>query len=94
MPMGPALSWAAAQVGVGARVVSAERLRAGAGPWRLRIDRGGKAIEAVLRVGDTRSRQQLATEAAALAFAEDHRLVARGCSPSTLTGTQLGGPPC
>jgi aminoglycoside phosphotransferase (APT) family kinase protein len=74
--MEPVLRWAAQVVGVGASVVEVKRLQAGAGPWRLRIDQGGKAIEAVLRVGDTSSRQQLATEAAALAFAEDHQLAA------------------
>jgi len=74
--MEPVLRWAADRVGAGARVVAVEGLRAGAGPWRLRIDHGGKAIEAVLRVGDTDSRQLLATEAAALGFAEAHRLAA------------------
>jgi aminoglycoside phosphotransferase (APT) family kinase protein len=74
--MEPVLRWAADRVGAGARVVAVEGLRAGAGPWRLRIDHGGKAIKAVLRVGDTDSRQLLATEAAALAFAEAHRLAA------------------
>jgi aminoglycoside phosphotransferase (APT) family kinase protein len=90
--MDPALSWAAAQVGIGARVLKAERLRVGAGPWRLRIDRGGKAIEAVLRVGDTSSHQQLATEAAALAFAEEHELAAPRLLAVDLDGKAAGRP--
>lgn len=72
----PVLAWAADQMGTGARVVAVEGLRPGAGPWRLRIDRGGKESEAVLRVGDPQRGEQLATEAAALAFAEEHELAA------------------
>jgi aminoglycoside phosphotransferase (APT) family kinase protein len=57
-----------------------QSLRGARGPWRLRIDRGsrGAPLEAVLRVGDPHpgSREQLVTEAAALAFAEDHQLAA------------------
>jgi hypothetical protein len=52
MSMEPVLRWAASQVGAGARTVAVKGLRAGAGPWRLQIDRGGKLVEAVLRVGD------------------------------------------
>jgi Ser/Thr protein kinase RdoA (MazF antagonist) len=54
------LRWAANQVGAGARVLAVKGLRAGAGPWRLRIDRGGTPLEVVLRVGDPSSRQRLA----------------------------------
>ena len=67
-------------------------LRAGAGPWRLRIDGGGKLVEAVLRVGDTHSRQLLATEAAALMFAEDHRLAAPRLLAVDLDGGVAGRP--
>jgi aminoglycoside phosphotransferase (APT) family kinase protein len=76
MSIEPVLSWAANQVGAGARVLAVKGLRAGAGPWRLRIDRGGTPLEAVLRVGDPSSCQRLATEAAALTFAEAHQLAA------------------
>jgi aminoglycoside phosphotransferase (APT) family kinase protein len=92
MSMGPVLHWAASQVGADARLVAVEELRAGAGPWRLRIDRGGKQLEAVLRVGDTSSHQQLATEAAALAFAEDHRLAAPRLVAVDLDGVAAGRP--
>jgi hypothetical protein len=51
------LSWAANQVGAGARAVAVKGLRAGGGPWQLRIDHSGTALEAVLRVGDTSTRQ-------------------------------------
>jgi aminoglycoside phosphotransferase (APT) family kinase protein len=92
MSMGPVLRWAASQVGADARLVAVEGLRAGAGPWRLRIDRGGKQLQAVLRVGDTTSHQQLATEAAALAFAEDHRLAAPRLVAVDLDGVAAGRP--
>ena len=92
MSMGPVLSWAASQVGADARLVALEGLRAGAGPWRLRIDGGGKAVEAVLRVGDTNSRQQLATEAAALGFAEAHQLAAPRLLAVDLDGAAAGVP--
>jgi aminoglycoside phosphotransferase (APT) family kinase protein len=92
MSMGPVLSWAVSQVGADARLVAVEGLRAGAGPWRLRIDRGGKAVEAVLRVGDSNSRQQLATEAAALAFAEAHQLAAPQLLAVDLDGAAAGVP--
>jgi aminoglycoside phosphotransferase len=90
--MEPVLRWAAQVVGVGASVVEVKRLRAGAGPWQLRIDQGGKASEAVLRVGDTSSSQRLATEAAALAFAEVHRLAAPRLVAIDLDGAAAGRP--
>ena len=52
------------------------RATGGAGPWRLRIDRQGKQSQAVLRVGEPHRREQVATGAAALAFAEEHQLAA------------------
>jgi aminoglycoside phosphotransferase (APT) family kinase protein len=90
--MEPVLRWAARVVGVGASVVEVKGLRAGAGPWRLRIDHDGRAIQAVLRVGDTSSRQQLATEAAALTFAEAHRLAAPRLLGIDLDGAAAGVP--
>ena len=90
--MEPVLRWAAQMTGVGASVVDVQGLRAGAGPWRLRIDQGGTAIQAVLRVGDTSSRQQLATEAAALRFAEAHRLAAPRLLAVDLDGAAAGVP--
>jgi aminoglycoside phosphotransferase (APT) family kinase protein len=92
MSMEPVLRWAASQIGVGARPVAVKGLRAGAGPWRLRIDRGGKVIEAVLRVGNPHSRQLLATEAAALEFAEAHQLAAPRLLAVDLDGTTAGRP--
>jgi aminoglycoside phosphotransferase (APT) family kinase protein len=92
MSIEPVLRWAAGQVGAGARPVAVEGLRAGAGPWRLRLDRGGTLVEAVLRVGDTSSRQLLATEAAALAMAEDHQLAAPRLLAVDLDGAVAGRP--
>jgi aminoglycoside phosphotransferase (APT) family kinase protein len=58
------------------------------------IDRGGEAVEAALRIGDpdTGTRQRLATEAAALAFAEDHRLAAPRLLAVDLDGDTAGRP--
>jgi aminoglycoside phosphotransferase (APT) family kinase protein len=92
MSMGPVLRWAVSQVGADARLVAAEGLRAGAGPWRLRIVHAGKQFTVVLRVGDTSCRQQLATEAAALAFAEAHRLAAPRLVAVDLDGVAAGRP--
>jgi aminoglycoside phosphotransferase (APT) family kinase protein len=90
--MKPTLGWAADVMGVGARVVAAEGLRAGRGPWRLRVDRRGRELEAVLRIGDPNSREQLATEAAALAFAEDHGLPAPRLLAVDVDGAAAGRP--
>jgi aminoglycoside phosphotransferase (APT) family kinase protein len=92
MSMEPVLRWAASQVGAGARPVAVKGLRAGAGPWRLGIDRGGEVLEAVLRVGDPHSRQLLAIEAAALAFAEAHQLAAPRLLAVDLDGAAAGRP--
>jgi aminoglycoside phosphotransferase len=90
--MEPVLRWAAQVVGVGASVVDVKELRADAGPWRLRIHQGGTAIQAVLRVGDSSSRQQLATEAAALRLAEAHQLAAPRLLAVDLDGAAAGVP--
>jgi aminoglycoside phosphotransferase len=91
--MEPVLRWAAQMTGVGASVIDVKGLRAGAGAWRLRLDQGGKTIEAVLRVGDNNtSRQQLATEAAALRFAEAHQLAAPRLLAVDLDGAAAGLP--
>jgi aminoglycoside phosphotransferase (APT) family kinase protein len=92
MSMEPVLRWAASQMGAGARPVAIKGLRAGVGPWRLRIDRGGTVLEAVLRVGDSHSRQLLATEAAALGFAEAHQLAAPRLLAVDLDGATAGRP--
>jgi aminoglycoside phosphotransferase (APT) family kinase protein len=94
MSIEPVLSWVADQVGTGARVAAVKGLRAGAGPWRLGIDHGGETVEAVLRIGDpdAGSRQRLATEAAALALAEEHQLAAPRLLAVDLDGDTAGRP--
>ena len=92
MSIEPVLSWAANHVGHGASVVAAEGLRAGSGPWRLGIDYGGTVLEVVLRVGDPGTRQLLATEAAALALAEEHHLAAPRLLAVDLDGAAAGRP--
>jgi aminoglycoside phosphotransferase (APT) family kinase protein len=79
-------------VGAGARPVAVKGLRAGEGPWLLRIDHGGTVVEAVLRVGDPSSRPLLATEAAALTFAEVHQLAAPRLLAVDLDGVAAGRP--
>jgi hypothetical protein len=49
-------------------------------------------LEAVLRVGNTSTRQLLATEAAALSFAEDHQLAAPRLLAVDLDGAAAGRP--
>src|SRR5574341_757574 len=92
MSLTPVLEWAADQVGPGARVVAVEGLRPGAGPWRLRIARGGTQSEAVLRVGEPHHREQVATEAAAPAFAAEHQLAAPRLLAVDLAGSATGRP--
>jgi aminoglycoside phosphotransferase (APT) family kinase protein len=72
----PILRWAAHQVDSAARVVAVKGLRNGGHPWLLGIHHGGKTIRAVLRIGDPADPQRLATEAAALALAQDRNLPA------------------
>jgi len=43
------LDWAAAAIGVGARIVMVRALHGGEGPWRLGIESRGHLTEAVLR---------------------------------------------
>jgi Ser/Thr protein kinase RdoA (MazF antagonist) len=92
MSMEPVLRWAASQIGAGARPVAVKGLRAGAGPWRLRLDHGGTVVEAVLRVGDPGSRQLFATEGAALTVAEAHQLAAPRLLAVDLDGNTAGRP--
>src|SRR6266540_2155982 len=94
MSIEPVLRWAADQVGTSARIVAVKGMRAGAGPWRLGIDHGGETVEAVLRIGDPDigSRRRLATEAAALALAEEHRLAAPRLLAVDLDGDTTGRP--
>jgi aminoglycoside phosphotransferase (APT) family kinase protein len=90
--MSGVLAWAAGAVGGGARVLTMEGLRDGRAPWRLRLDRGGGVVEIVLRVGSEATRGLLATEAAALALAEEHDLAAPRLLAADLDGAAAGRP--
>src|SRR6266511_2145182 len=94
MSIEPVLRWAPDQEKKSARIVAVKGMRAGAGPWRLGIDHGGETVEAVLRIGDPDigSRRRLATEAAALALAEEHRLAAPRLLAVDLDGDTTGRP--
>jgi aminoglycoside phosphotransferase (APT) family kinase protein len=70
----PVLRWAADQVAVDARVVAVKGLRAGGNPWWLGIHHGAETTQVVLRIGDPDHPEGIATEAAALALADDHKL--------------------
>src|SRR6266540_7113144 len=73
----PVLRWAADQVAVDARVVAGKGLRAGGSPWWLVIRHGGETTQVVLRIGDPAHPEGgIATEAAALALADHHKLPA------------------
>lgn len=86
----PVLDWAANAIGRGARITNVASLRDATGPWRLRIEHRGEASAAVLRVGDMGNRQELATEAAALVFAEGHKLAAPRLIAAALDGEAAG----
>jgi aminoglycoside phosphotransferase (APT) family kinase protein len=92
MSIQPILRWAAGQVGAGARIVAVQGLRGGAAPWRLGIHHAGRTLEVVLRTVHPDRRPQLATEAAALALAEDRRLAAPRLLAVDLDGAAAGQP--
>lgn len=89
-------TWATRVVGLRARLVTATpmyRWRPGA-PWLLRIDNGGEPTEAVLRLANAgRVRHEgFAAEAAALVFAEDHKLAAPRLIAADVDGATAGNP--
>lgn len=57
-------------------MIGARPLRPNRGPWLLQIDRDGKIMKAVLKLGSPASRPELTTEAAALALANAHDIPA------------------
>lgn len=92
-PIESVLVWAANAIAPNAKVVAVEALHDASGPWLLRIERGSGATEALLRVADDRTwSPALATDAAALTLAEEHRLVAPRLLAADLDGTHSGRP--
>jgi hypothetical protein len=92
-PIESVLVWAAKAVASHARVVAVETLHDGSGPWLLRIEHGAGVTEALLRVADDRIRlPALATDAAALTLADEHRLAAPRLLAADLEGTHSGHP--
>jgi hypothetical protein len=95
------LSWAADAVGAGAKVVAVKGMHGGSGPsrpnpWRLRIDRGGRTSDVVLRVvvAGWIDEEAIATDwAAALRVAEEHGLAAPWLIASDPVGRATGGIP-
>jgi aminoglycoside phosphotransferase (APT) family kinase protein len=86
------LHWAAAAIGVGARIAQVRPLHGERGPWRLHIEHRGGTTEAVLRA-PTPFRidaSMIATGAAALEVAERHGLPAPRLIDADLEGAVAG----
>lgn len=87
------MTWAAAAVAPGAKVVGVTGLRGAVSPWLLRFASGRGTSAAVLKTGDVSSaqqREQLAAAAAALVFAEDHELPSPRLIAADVDGRLLG----
>jgi aminoglycoside phosphotransferase (APT) family kinase protein len=80
------LRWAVQAAAPGAEVAEVRGLRDGGAPWLLRLGRGGRTREVVLRVGDVGDVPGLRTEVAALTLAADHGLPAPRLLAAELTG--------
>jgi aminoglycoside phosphotransferase (APT) family kinase protein len=92
-PAGDVLAWAVQAVAPGARITQAAGLREGGNPWLLRLERGGKRYQAVLKTGDPasgRDRMQLRTQVAALSLARDRGLPVPRVIAADLAGGQAG----
>src|SRR4051812_24772014 len=88
------LSWAAATVGLGAKVTNVRPLHGRHGPWLLRVEHSGGVTAAVLRGGPPSPRvgpYMIATGAAALEAAERYGLQAPRLLSADLDGLQTGG---
>lgn len=91
-PSQAALTWASRALGAGANVLSVKSLNVGRGPWLLRVEQSGGAQEVVLRVAGGIGREQIVTGAAALRYAEEHRLPAPRLLAADLDGSAAGAP--
>jgi aminoglycoside phosphotransferase (APT) family kinase protein len=80
------LRWAVQAAAPGAEVAEVRGLRDGGSPWLLRLGRGGRARDVVLRVGDAGDLPGLRTEVAALTLAGDHGLPAPRLLAAELAG--------
>jgi aminoglycoside phosphotransferase (APT) family kinase protein len=80
------LRWAVRAADPGAEVAEVRGLRDGGSPWLLRLGRGGRTRDVVLRVGDADDLPGLRTEVAALTLAADHGLPAPRLLAAELAG--------
>jgi aminoglycoside phosphotransferase (APT) family kinase protein len=80
------LRWAVQAAAPGAEVAEVRGLRDGGSPWLLRLGRGGRTRDVVLRVGDAGDLAGLRTEVAALTLAADHGLPAPRLLAAELAG--------
>src|SRR5436190_381469 len=87
------LSWAAAAMGLGAKVTNVRPLHGRHGPWLLRIEHASGVTAAVLRGPQSRrvGPFMIATGAAALEAAEQYGLPAPRLLSADLDGDQTGG---
>ena len=69
-------------------MIEARPLRPSRGPWLLQIERDGRMIQAVLKLGSATSRPELTTEAAALALARTHGIPAPHLLAVDLAGVE------
>lgn len=104
-PSSSVLGWAAAAVGAGAKVVGVDPLRddpGDRGPWLLHVEYGRGVVDVVLKTGPADragvrrrmppevTRSSMATEAAAMVLAEEHRLPASRLLAVDLDGDGSG----
>jgi aminoglycoside phosphotransferase (APT) family kinase protein len=80
------LRWAVQAAAPGAEVAEVRGLRDGGSPWLLRLGRGGRARDVVLRVGGADDLPGLRTEVTALTLAADHGLPAPRLLAAELAG--------
>ncbi len=89
-----AYGWIVAQIGSGAKVMAARSLHGGESPWWIDLmTSGGSAVTVVFRSLSSRiNPEMIATNAAALAIAEQYDLPAPRLLGADLTGQSVGAP--
>ena len=92
LPSDAALTWASRALGPDASMRSVKCLNVGRGPWLVRVDRGGRTEDVVLRVGGRITTNQIVTGAAALQLAEENGLSAPRLLAADLDGQVAGAP--
>lgn len=81
------LEWAVEATAPGGRLTAVDALREPHGPWKLRIMRGGDALDVVLKARPPDWRAEVACEIAALRVAQEHGLPAPSLVAADLSGS-------